>query len=127
MPTPLLFGSSFPLALIRRPVSIEPRSLTELQEQATRRRVVSFWGHVNTLAVARKILGFDPAPAGHRPALALDPLGFPCLSGLSFQEVWLLSPDYVPGFRPQIGQEVTPGQITGWQVLRLWFEKTPVL
>ncbi len=37
-------------------------------------------------------------------------------------EVWLLSPAYREGFRPRIGDEVSPEQITGWQVLRLEYE-----
>ncbi len=31
------------------------------------------------------------------------------------------SPDYTPGFRPAIGEEVTPEQISGWQILRLFW------
>jgi hypothetical protein len=34
-------------------------------------------------------------------------------------ECWVLSPDYPPGFRPAIGEEVTDDKIIGWQVLKI--------
>jgi len=71
--------------------------------------------------VARAVLGFDITPATARPALTLGPDGLPCLDGQIYQEVWLVSPDYEPGFRPQIGEEVSAEKISGWQILHLDF------
>ena len=45
------------------------------------------------------------------------------LHGEVFDTCWVVSPDYVPGFRPPIGVEVTPEQITGWQILKVIWEK----
>lgn len=118
---PVLLGNSFPLSLIRRTVRIDPRPLEELRQAVGDRGCVSFWGHANTLEVAKQFLGFDPTPATARPALTLNGEGFPVYAGNLFQEIWVLSPDYRAGFRPKIGHEVAPGQILSWQVLRLEF------
>ena len=91
--------------------------LTAMQE----RPWVSAWGHENTVALASTIACADLRPATARPALNLDAALLPHLDGQSFTEVWLLSPDYTPGFRPQIGQEVPTDAIKGWQVLCLSF------
>ena len=81
----------------------------------------SFWGHSNTLAAAREILGVDVAPAVERPAVVLTDENLPSLDGAEARECWVLSPDYAPGFRPAPGEEVPPEKILGWQVLRiLW-------
>jgi hypothetical protein len=119
--TPVLLGNSFPLSLIRRPVRIEPRPLEELREAVADRGVVSFWGHANTLTAARQILGFDPAPAVQRPAVSLSAAQRPVLDGQEFEEVWVLSPDYRTGFRPELGREVPMEALLGWQVLRISF------
>ena len=118
---PVLLGNAFPLPLIRRPARIEPRPLEELQEAVARRGVASFWGHSNTLVAAREVLGFDPAPAGQRPALSLSAEKLPVFEGVEHGEVWVLSPDYRPGFRPEVGREVPVEAIVGWQVLRVSF------
>ena len=115
----ILIGNSFPLALVRRRVVIEPLAVEELREVARCRGVVSFWGHANTLAAASRELDCDLAPSGERPALTLDADGFPALAGRSYRECYVLSPDYRPGFRPAIGVEVSLEQIASWQALRL--------
>lgn len=115
----LLVGSTFPMALVRRPVTIVPVDIALLRSVAATRRVVSFWGHENTVAAASAFLGFDLRPQVHRPALLLSPEGLPGLNGEVFGECWILSPDYAPGFRPQVGVEPSPGQIRGWTALRV--------
>lgn len=120
MPSVLL-GNSFPLSLVRRAVHIEPRTLEELRQAVAVRGCVSYWGHDNTREAAQRFLGFDPAPASERPALALNENQLPTLLGVVFDEVWVLSPDYVEGYRPQIGVEVALERIIGWRVLRLKF------
>lgn len=117
----ILLGNTYPLSLIRRSVRIEPASLDELKNQAATEGVLSFWGHDNTRAVAEKILGFDPTPLTDRPALSLSPDNLPSLNGQTFTEVWVLSPDYIPGFRPALGVEVDADKIIAWQVLHLVF------
>lgn len=123
---PLLLGNSFPLSLVRRRVVITPRSLDELRvcaegSCAEGSEVFSFWGHENTLVVARDWLGWDVTPRSLRPAITLDAERFPSLDGHSFSEVWIVSPDYHPGFRPEIGVEVSAVQIHGWQILHMDF------
>lgn len=119
--SPVLLGNSFPLSLIRRPVIIEPRPLADLQRAAAKCGFLSFWGHSNTLSAARSVLGFDPTPPVERPALKLDDAKLPSIGGQTFSEVWVLSPDYFPGFRPKIGEEVSSQEIRGWEALRVQF------
>ncbi|NLE66231.1 MAG: hypothetical protein GX608_02320, partial [Lentisphaerae bacterium] len=114
---PILLGSTFPLTLIRRPVTIEPWPIDELRRELRARPFVSFWGHKNTLAPAGALLGADLRPATERPALQLNPAGFPVLGGKMFTECWVLSPDYVPGYRPAPSEEVAAQKITRWQAL----------
>ena len=119
----ILLGSTFPLMLIRRRVVIEPVAVDTLRRQLVMRQVVSFWGHANTVAVANALLGIEVAPETVRPALTTTPEGYPALVDHVFDECWILSPDYAPGFRPAIGEEVTPDKIIGWQTLRLKWEE----
>lgn len=81
--------------------------------------VVSFWGHENTRAAAEGVLGVSLKPKVARPALTVASDGCPSLEGESFKTCWVLSPDYVEGFRPAIGQEVAPESITGWSVVKM--------
>lgn len=117
----ILIGNTYPLSLLRRPASIAPASVEELRQRAENEGFLSFWGHDNTRAAAKQVLGFDPAPPSARPALSLSPENLPTLNGHPFTEVWVLSPDYAPGFRPQIGKEVPAEKIAGWQSLKLSF------
>ncbi|MFN0077912.1 MAG: hypothetical protein ACKVY0_15760 [Prosthecobacter sp.] len=119
--SPILISNSFPFSLVRRSMQVEPRSVGELLTVMHQRPWVSAWGHENTVALASTLACADLRPATPRPALTLDADLLPSLDGQSFEEVWLLSPDYAPGFRPQIGQEVPPQAITGWQVLCIDF------
>ena len=119
----VLIGNSFPLVLIRRRVSIAPFSPEDLQRRlASAEKIFSFWGHRNTLPAAEAFLGIPLAPGRERPAIALDEEKFPVIDGKRFTECFVLSPDYRPGFRPAIGQEVEPDQISGWQCLKIQWE-----
>ena len=115
----LLVGNSFPLSLVRRAVLIRPSSQLEFQAACVGRRIVSFWGHSNTLAVASVFAGFDLTPACVRPVLSLSAEGFPCFAGEEFRECWVLSPDYKVNFRPAAGEEVPADKIGSWKILRL--------
>ncbi len=117
--TPLLLGSTFPLTLVRRRVTIEPESVGTLRRELKRRSLASYWGHRNTLAAARALLGIDVAPETERPALRLDSGNYPMFNGIRHNECWVLSPEYVAGHRPAIGEEVATGKIVGWQVLKI--------
>jgi hypothetical protein len=120
----VLLGNTFSLSLVRRPVRIEPVGLEELKGVLSVRPVRSFWGHSNTVHVANALLGVDVKPRTERPALTLNADGLPVLEGEVFSECYILSPDYRPGFRPAMGAEVYPEDITGWQVLRIeWDSK----
>src|SRR3990172_8904031 len=119
----ILLGSTFPLSLVRRRAVITPESVDGLRRRLAAEGCASFWGHENTRAVAAQILGADPGPPTARPALTLDAEKRPVLDGATFSEVWILSPDLVPGYRPQIGEEVAAEHIVDWQVLRIAFEE----
>ena len=121
--SPVLLGNSFPLSLVRRAVRIEPRTLDELRQEVDERGCVSYWGHANTLESAKRFLGFDPSPSTERPAIILNEERLPTLAGIAFDEVWVLSPDYAEGYRPQIGEEVIQERILGWQVLQIEFRR----
>ncbi len=120
---PILIGSTFPLSLVRRRVAIEPHEVAELRGLLAIRPIRSFWGHANTLPAAKTLLGTDLTPATERPALTLNADALPTLDGETFNECWVVSPDYTPGFRPQIGEEVPTDKIRGWQVLRIEWMK----
>ena len=102
-------------------MSVLPRSVRGLLTAMNECPWVSAWGHENTVNLASVIACADLQPNSPRPALSLDAHLLPCLDGQSFHEIWLLSPDYSPGFRSQIGQEVPASAILGWQVLWLKF------
>lgn len=117
----ILIGNSFPLSLIRRKVVITPCTLDELQKKLENTRIVSFWGHCNTLNVINQLLGKDLTPETERPVLTLSPDNNPVLDGTEFSECWILSPDYQKNFRPAIGEEVTVNDIISWQCLKISF------
>ncbi len=120
--TPLLLGNSFPFSLIRAPVRIEPRSMSDLRAALKDAEVHSFWGHANTASAAEALAGVTLSRPSERPALTLSEDRKPMLDGIEFPECWILSPDYPPGFRPAIGEEVTHEKISGWQILFMeWF------
>jgi hypothetical protein len=118
----VLVGNSFPLSLIRRPVRIEPIAIDALRAQLNERPAVSFWGHAVTVGHASALLGVDLTPETDRPALLLDAAGFPTLGEHVFRDCFVLSPEFVPGYRPAIGEEVPAARITGWHALHLFWE-----
>lgn len=122
MQSALLVGSTFPLSLIRRKVVIQPSDFATLAGLLRQAVVFSFWGHHNTLAHANRLAGADLSPRTERASLTLDAELLPVLDGRAFRECWVVSPDYVPGFRPAVGEEVPAEKITGWQVLHLIWE-----
>jgi len=115
----LLVGNSFPLSLVRRAVLIQPADAVEFHVACMGRRIVSFWGHANTLAAASEFAGVDLTPRSDRPALNLSAQGYPCFDGEEYRECWVLSPDYEVNFRPRPGEEVPADKICAWQILRL--------
>ena len=117
----ILIGNTFPLSLVRRKVVIEPIELEELKKLLQQSNICSFWGHSNTLAVARELLGIDITPPFLRPVLELSADKKPLFNGKEFSECYLLSPDYQSNFRPAPGEEVTQEQIKSWQCLKVVF------
>lgn len=119
----ILLGSTFSLALIRREVCVIPSELATLRAVIRERGFVSFWGHANSIQAANELLGCDVTPTRERPAVCVSPAGYPMLDEQVFRECWILTPNYAPGFRPAIGQEIHPEHITGWHVLQMkWIE-----
>ena len=121
----LFVGNSFPMSLITTPVLITPVSLTWLIAWAAESNIVSLWGHENTRKIAEELLGVSLKPATERPALVPDPerKGVALASDPTIRSprVYILTPIYRPGFRPAIGVEVTPADITGWTALKVVF------
>ena len=99
----MLIGNTFPLTLMRRRLTVDVVPLEELRRAAAGRRIVSFWGHANTLRAASAAVGFDLSPAEERPVLTLSPEAFPSLGG----------------DRPSVGDELKPEEICSWQCLHL--------
>ena len=118
----ILIGNSFPLSLIRRSIRMEPQPISVLQMALAGKRVVSFWGHANTLHRAEEFAGCGLAPESERPILQLNDDLFPTLGTEVFSKVWILSPDYTGRFRPAVGEEVPPEKIEGWQILKITWE-----
>lgn len=83
--------------------------------------IISFWGHKDTISVANATLGVDVTPRVERPALSLSPAKFPMLFGHTFDEVFVLSPDYKTGIRPALGTVVAAEAIASWQILKITF------
>lgn len=125
MKSKVLIGNSFPLSLIRKSkVVIQEVELKELKQCLEKAEVFSFWGHKNTLKAAEQIVGVSLEPRTIRPALELSEDYLPTLYGETFNECWILSPDYISGFRPAIGEEVTEDKIINWIVLKInWIEE----
>jgi hypothetical protein len=119
----ILLGNAFPLSLIRNRVTIIPQTIEQLKLMLEDAELYSYWGHSNTIVAASEIVGCDITPKIARPAIRLNGAGYPEFSGITFTNCWILSPDYIDGFRPKIGEEVSPSQILGWQVLKIsWGE-----
>ncbi len=117
---PVLVGNAFPMSLLRSErVTVESKSVAELRMALVNAPVVSFWGHENTRPAAEAVLGVSLLPKTPRPAVTLSDGKCPRLGGYDFDTCWILSPDYRPGFRPAIGEEVAAGAIKGWHVLKL--------
>ena len=119
----ILIGNSFPFSLIRcKRMLVESQTLASLRKALLGAEVVSFWGHENTRVAAESVLGVSLVPRMERPAVTLAPDKRPMLYGEVFDVCWLLSPDYPEGFRPPIGEEVSPDHIEGWHVLKLTWQ-----
>lgn len=119
----LLIGNSFPLNLINRDVFIKTETIENLRNEIKNaKEVYSFWGHENTVHIASKICGVDLRATGDergRPRVTRSGIGLPSFGGLDFRECWILSPEYVRNFRPEIGEEVEIDMIKNWHVLRM--------
>ena len=124
MKDPILISNSYPFSLIRRRVTVEPSEVEELRDNLRTRPWASAWGHPNTLEAARTMAGTDLSPKTARPSISLNAENLPSLDGMIFRECWLLSPDYVPGFRPSPGEDVTPENICGWHILLMEWQKS---
>lgn len=115
----ILVGNSFPFPLIRGNVKIVTQELGDFPAAA---EIHSFWGHENTLRVASDFLKVDLTPKTDRPALKLSENNRPMLDGKEFTECWVISPNYVESFRPEIGGEVAAEQIRDWTILKIIWE-----
>ncbi len=115
--TKILVGNSFPFSLIRRRVTVEPVRVEWVRAAMAGAEIHSFWGHAATRAAAESVLGISLATAKERPELLLSSDNLPMLDGHAFDACYVCSPNYVSGFRPKIGEEVSADQIVGWQTL----------
>ena len=108
--------------LIRRKVTILPQTMEEYRTALASCSWVSFWGHRNTLAAAMAQCGYDLTPENERPAITVDGEGYPVLYGRTYKQCYILTPEYQPGYRPALREEVAPDAILSWQVLKLVWE-----
>jgi hypothetical protein len=116
-----ILSNVFPTSLMRRKILVQPIEIETVRQAALNGQCVSAWGHENTLTIVSKILGTDIKPKQNRPAIILDNDFLPTLYGEKFNQVLLVSPSYIPGFRPAIGEPVTEEKIVDWQALLLDF------
>ena len=121
MTLPLL-TNVYPFSLVRRKMLAEPMEMDEVKKIAQSGEFESAWGHANTISAVNEKLGADITPREARPAVILDTDNFPTLYGRKFTTVILISPNFVPGFRPAIGEEVGEEKILSWSALRLDFK-----
>jgi len=125
MTSQLLVGNTFPASLITVPVTITPITMDDvIYAMGNSERLLSFWGHTNTISIVNKLTGYDVTPSTERPALEVGCYGQVGLNGFEFSELYTITPLYKEGFRPQIGQELTPEDIVGWTTLHYQFEPT---
>lgn len=116
----ILIGNSFPLGLVARNTRIYPSTRDMLQRVARGCEIHSFWGHAGTLRQVGGFLGMDLTPRTPRPALSLDPGGWPVLDGISFRECWIVTPFQRGGGRPPVAGDDAPGRtVDHWRVLRM--------
>ena len=115
----VLIGNAFPLSLVRRQVLISVIDQSSFQHLVKSAVLHSFWGHSNTLEAVNTFLGVDVSPRVDRPVLSLSAEYLPRLDGMSFRNCCVVSPDYVPGFRPGIGEVIPADVILGWQILEM--------
>lgn len=119
-PNLLVIGNSFPISSIRRKVIIEPINIEEIKSQYTNAsKILSFWGHSNTLLHVNQYLGFDITPTTERPTISLSIEGFPTLYDITFHKCYIISPNYRTKFRPKIGEEVSADLIKNWDLLKI--------
>ena len=118
---PPLITNVFPFSLVRRKMLAQPMEMDEVLKIAQTGQFESAWGHANTISAINEKLGADITPREPRPAVVLDENNYPTLYSQKFTTVILISPNFVPGFRPAIGEEVGEEKILGWSALRLDF------
>ena len=115
-----LIGNSFPWSLVRRQLVATPVSLAQFQCETAGVRIVSFWGHPDTLAAASQFCGIDLTPRVERTVLTLSSNDLPALNGEEFRCCYLVSPDYREAFRQPLAMDaqIVP-EIVGWNILKL--------
>ena len=118
----VLIGNAFPLSLIRRRVEIQPCSEAAFKAAVTDADIHSFWGHSNTLECVNDFAGIDLTPSVALPTIGLSDDHLPILDDITFTECYIVSPDYIHGFRPGIGEEVSSESIRGWQRLKIYWK-----
>jgi hypothetical protein len=116
-----LITNVFPFSLVRRKMLAEPVEMHDILQIARSGQFESAWGHANTINAVNNVIGADITPREERPAVILDENNFPTLYGQKFTTVLLISPNFVPGFRPAIGEEVGEDKILSWSALKLNF------
>ena len=118
----VLIGNTFPMPLVQAPCRMTPASVASLQVAAHGATIRSYWGHASTLPAANEATGLDLTPARERPALEVDDAGRPVFDGASFDDCWVVCPQYAPGYRPQPQTPVPVDRIAGWHVVHIEWE-----
>lgn len=73
--------------------------------------------HFGDILILSILLNIDVTPKTKRPAIILNENNLPTFDGIQYTECWIINPDYVEGFRPNIGEKVNPNKIKNWQIL----------
>ena len=118
-----LIGNSFPWSLVRQKLVAEPLTLEQFRAETAGVRMVSFWGHPDTLAAASEFCGMDLTPKVERTVLTLSVNNLPALAGEEFTCCYVISPNYAESFRQPLAPEAqVEHAITGWIILRMRWE-----
>lgn len=93
----ILVGSTFPLCLIYRPVTITFEKVEAVRKLPHRKPIISFWSHQSSIPLANKSSDVDVNPSTSKRALQLTSENFPILKWFPTNGYVVLYPDNLGG------------------------------
>ena len=109
--------NAFPIFLATRGCTIRPISLAEFKK--FKGRLISCWGHSNTLPSVESFTGLNLKPDTERPSIELGPHHWPSYHGVEVQICFVFSAQRDNNLRPAIGTEFSSAEIIGWDILQV--------